>query len=52
MTEGRFELAAPAPSYAKRYPEYFHGPVRLEAAATAMMDLGNPLLTSVRGSNN
>jgi AraC-like DNA-binding protein len=37
MTEGRFEIAAPVPSYANRYPNYFHAEVRFNAQATAIV---------------
>jgi AraC-like DNA-binding protein len=37
MTEGRFEIAAPAPSYLERYREYFHAEVRFETKATGIV---------------
>lgn len=37
MTEGRFEIAEPAPSYVERYPDYFHAEVRFEAPTTAIV---------------
>ncbi|MGH9885073.1 MAG: AraC family transcriptional regulator ligand-binding domain-containing protein, partial [bacterium] len=37
MTEGRFEIAAPAPSYAARYRDYFHAEVRFGAEHTCIV---------------
>jgi len=37
MVEGHFEIAAPAPSYVKRYADYFHAEVRFAAPTTAMV---------------
>ena len=37
MTEGRFEIAEPAPLYVERYDEYFHAEVRFDAPATAIV---------------
>ncbi|MGH7289989.1 MAG: AraC family transcriptional regulator ligand-binding domain-containing protein, partial [Myxococcota bacterium] len=37
MTEGRFELAAAAPSYAARYRDYFHAEVRFSATHTCIV---------------
>jgi len=37
MTEGRFEIAAPAPPYVRRYHDFFHGEVRGAAPITAMV---------------
>ena len=36
MREGRFDIAAPSPDYANRYPEYFHADVRFDAAIPAI----------------
>ena len=35
MSEGRFEIAAPAPPYAERYRDYFHAEVRFDAPRPA-----------------
>ena len=37
MSEGRFEIAAPAPSYSERYRNYFHGEVRFDAPVSAIV---------------
>ena len=37
MTEGRFEIAEPAPPYVKRYHDYFHAEVRFDAPTTAIV---------------
>jgi AraC-like DNA-binding protein len=37
MTEGRFEIAAPAPPYVQRYHDYFHAEVRFDAPTTAIV---------------
>jgi len=37
MAEGRFEIAAPAPSWAEQYGEYFHAAVRFAAPVTAIV---------------
>ncbi|MGH7788398.1 MAG: AraC family transcriptional regulator [Candidatus Binatia bacterium] len=36
LQEGRFDIAAPAPPYVKRYADYFHAPVRFEAKTNAI----------------
>lgn len=37
MTEGRFDVAAPAPSYASRYADYFHADVKFDTRTSAMI---------------
>jgi len=37
MTAGRFEIAAPKPSYAARYADYFHAEVRFGSAHTGVV---------------
>jgi hypothetical protein len=36
VREARFELAYPAPTYAERYPEHFHGEVRFDRPETSV----------------